>query len=228
MVIGTLALWWVGCCIRNSEDRTEQDGHQSRPHITVQPTHRGTWGTTSIFISAKWTEWTGDILWCFDSVCHQSINRLRRHRCTRRRKIYLPDNCFNRNIFDSCVKSWEYFRSDNISLATSFSWLSDDKVRFKIEMGLWRHVQKCQHRFRWIFPHKNTPVTPQHAVVIDDVLIIGRRRIYCASTLQGRCLCKRVDVYIITLSCTWWIYALSERLLVLIIWHHVCYQSETG
>jgi len=33
----------------------------------------------------------------------------------------------------------------------------------------------------------------------------------------GRCLCKRVDVYIITLSCTWRIYALSERLLVVII-----------
>jgi len=30
----------------------------------------------------------------------------------------------------------------------------------------------------------------------------------------GRCLCKCVDVYIITLSCTWRIYALSERLLV--------------
>jgi len=52
------------------------------------------------------------------------------------------------------------------------------------------------------------------AVVIDDVIIIGRRRVYCASTLLGRCLCKRADVYIITLSCTWRIYALSERLLV--------------
>ena len=52
------------------------------------------------------------------------------------------------------------------------------------------------------------------AVVIDDVIIIGRRCIYCASTLLGRCLCKRVDVYIITLSCTWRIYALSECLLV--------------
>jgi len=32
-----------------------------------------------------------------------------------------------------------------------------------------------------------------------------------------RCLCKRVDVYIITLSCTWRIYALSERLLVVLV-----------
>ena len=39
------------------------------------------------------------------------------------------------------------------------------------------------------------------AVVIDDVIIIGRRHVYCASTLLGRCLCKRVDVYIIILSC---------------------------
>jgi len=58
------------------------------------------------------------------------------------------------------------------------------------------------------------PVTPQHAVVIDDVIIIGRRCVYCTSTLLGRCLCKHVDVYIITLSCTWRIYALSECLLV--------------
>jgi len=68
----------------------------------------------------------------------------------------------------------------------------------------------------------HTPVTPQHAGIIDDVIIIGRRRIYCtvvycANTLLGRCLCKRVDVYIITLSCTWQIYALSERLLVIIV-----------
>jgi len=55
---------------------------------------------------------------------------------------------------------------------------------------------------------------PQHAGVIDDVIIIGRRCVYCASTLLGRCLCKRVDVYTITLSCTWRIYALSEHLLV--------------
>jgi len=32
--------------------------------------------------------------------------------------------------------------------------------------------------------------TPQHAVVIDDVIIIGRR-------LLGRCLCKRVHHNII-------------------------------
>jgi len=35
----------------------------------------------------------------------------------------------------------------------------------------------------------HTLVTPQHAVTIDDVIIIGRRRVYCASTLLRRCLC---------------------------------------
>jgi len=34
-------------------------------------------------------------------------------------------------------------------------------------------------------------------------------------TLLGRRVCKRVDVYIITLSCTWRTYAVSERLLVI-------------
>jgi len=38
--------------------------------------------------------------------------------------------------------------------------------------------------------------------------------IYCACTLLGRHVCKRVDVYIITLSCTCRIYALSQCLLV--------------
>jgi len=68
------------------------------------------------------------------SVCAQSINRLRHHRCV------ASVNLFNRNIFDSCVKSWECFRSDNISLETSLSWLSDNIVRFKIEMGV---EEKC-------------------------------------------------------------------------------------
>ena len=45
-----------------------------------------------------------------------------------------------------------------------------------------------------------------------------------ASTVQvhyyllRRRVCKRVDVYMITLSCTWRIYALSERLLVITIY----------
>ena len=38
------------------------------------------------------------------------------------------------------MKSSEYFSSDNISLETSLSWLSDDMVRFKIEMGV---KEKC-------------------------------------------------------------------------------------
>jgi len=46
-------------------------------------------------------------------------------------------------VFDSCVKSWEYFRADNMSLKTTFYWLSDDLVRFRIEVGLRRNVQKC-------------------------------------------------------------------------------------
>jgi len=36
--------------------------------------------------------------------------------------------------------------------------------------------------------------------------------VYCVHALLGRCVCKCVDVYIITLLCTWRIYALSECL----------------
>jgi len=56
------------------------------------------------------------------------------------------------------------------------------------------------------FPH-----TQQHAVIIDDVIIVGRRLLRTYITMH---VCKRVDVYTITLSSTWRIYALSERLLV--------------
>jgi len=77
------------------------------------------------------------------SICAQSINKLWRHCCMVSVNLFAWYNCSNRNIFDSCVKSWEYFRTDNILLETSLSWLSDDIVRFKIEMGLRRNVQKC-------------------------------------------------------------------------------------
>jgi len=43
--------------------------------------------------------------------------------------------CSLRNVFDLCVKSWQYFRTDKILLKTPFYWLSDDTVRFKIEVG---------------------------------------------------------------------------------------------
>jgi len=43
--------------------------------------------------------------------------------------------CSPRNVFDSCVKSWQYFRTDKILLETSLYWRFDDIVRFKIEMG---------------------------------------------------------------------------------------------
>jgi len=74
------------------------------------------------------------------SICEQSINRLRRHCCAASVNLFAWYNCFNRNIFDSCVNSWEYFHSDNISMETSLSWLSDDIVRFKIKMGV---EEKC-------------------------------------------------------------------------------------
>jgi len=45
-----------------------------------------------------------------------------------------------RNVFDSCVKSWQYFHTDIIPLNSVNDWLSDDIVRFKIEVEI---DQKC-------------------------------------------------------------------------------------
>jgi len=39
-----------------------------------------------------------------------------------------------------CVKSRHYFRADKMLLETSFYWLSDDIVRFKIKVGV---SEKC-------------------------------------------------------------------------------------
>jgi len=103
-----------------------------------------------------------------------------------------------RIVFDSCVKSWEYFRTDNISLETSLYWLSEDIVRFKIELGVEEKCTKMLTPFPMDFPQ-----TPQHAVIIVTSLSLAG--IYCARTLLGRRVCKRIDVYVITLSCTWWI-----------------------
>jgi len=54
-----------------------------------------------------------------------------------RNDVLFAEKC---RLFDSCVKSWEYFRTDNILLETSFYWLSDDVARFKIEVGV---EEKC-------------------------------------------------------------------------------------
>jgi len=61
-------------------------------------------------------------------------------------------------------------------LETSFSWLSDDIVRFEINMGVVKKCTKMLTPFLMDFPH--TPVTPQHAVIIDDIIIIGRRLLH--------------------------------------------------
>jgi len=66
-------------------------------------------------------------------------------------------------------------------LETTLSWLSDDVVRFKIEMGVVKKCTKmstpCQMNFSGHASHAT-------AVVIDDVIIIGRRRVYCTSTYR--------------------------------------------
>jgi len=42
----------------------------------------------------------------------------------------------NRNVFDSCMKSSQYFRMDYISLEMSVHWLSEDVVNFGIEVAV--------------------------------------------------------------------------------------------
>jgi len=66
-------------------------------------------------------------------------------------------------------------------LETTLFWLSDDVVRFKIKMGV---VKKCTKMSTQLEINFSAQKYASHAtaVVIDDVIIIGRRRVYCAST----------------------------------------------
>ena len=83
-----------------------------------------------LYLPSEWSETDRDYVFTFVSVCAHSVPL-----------VWLGGML--RNVFDSCVKSWEYFRTDNISLETSFYWLSDDIVRFKIEVELRSNVEKC-------------------------------------------------------------------------------------
>jgi len=65
-------------------------------------------------------------------------------------------------------------------LKTSFSWLSDDIVRFKIENGFEEKCTKMVTPFPMDFPH-----TPEHAVIIDDVIIVGRRLLHTYITREA-------------------------------------------
>jgi len=63
--------------------------------------------------------------------------------------------------------------------------------------------------------HHSSDVVYQRRGGVHGVMtLLSLAGVYCARTLLGRRVCKRVDVYMITLLCTWRIYALSERLLV--------------
>jgi len=42
---------------------------------------------------------------------------------------------FNRNVFDSCVKNRQYFRMDNVSLESTFHWLSETQSSSRSMLG---------------------------------------------------------------------------------------------
>jgi len=56
------------------------------------------------------------------------------------------DTLTYRSIIDSCVKNWQYFRTDGIPLNSVSNSLSSDLVRFKIEVGV---DAKCTLATSW-------------------------------------------------------------------------------
>jgi len=66
------------------------------------------------------------------------------------------------------------------SLETSLYWLSEDIVRFKIEVGVEEKCTKMLTPFPMDFPH-----TPEHAIIIDDVIIVGRHLLHTFITREA-------------------------------------------
>ena len=54
--------------------------------------------------------------------------------------ICLNGISLNKIVFDSCVKSLEYFHMDNISLESTVHWLYECIVTFKVDRGVY---EKC-------------------------------------------------------------------------------------
>ena len=53
--------------------------------------------------------------------------------------------CSPRNVSDSCVKSWRYFRTDRILLETSFYWLSGNIVTSQVQDRCWVLREICRN-----------------------------------------------------------------------------------
>ena len=66
-------------------------------------------------------------------------------------------------------------------METTLSWLSDDAVRFKIEMGVVKKCTKMSTPFQINFSGHASHAT---AVVIDDVIIIGRHKYIAREVLM--------------------------------------------
>jgi len=66
------------CVARNDESGAAAEAAGANANLSVST-------FSPIYYIRQVNAVNGGILWCLLSVCEQSINRLRRHRCTRRR-----------------------------------------------------------------------------------------------------------------------------------------------
>jgi len=90
---------------------------------------------------------------------------------------------FDRNIFDSCVKIWQYFRTGNISLKTSVYRLSEKLSVFRSKFVFTRNLQKCNSRFTQKSHQAATPSSNLLREVNVDVATIASlpgARFFCA------------------------------------------------
>ena len=100
-------------------------------------------------------------------------------------------------------------------------------IKIYVSLAFWRGVsEKCTKKVTLISRKMDFLHMPQHAIQwwapMMSLLMAG---VYCTRTLLGRRICKRLDLYMITLSCSWQIYALYERLLVK-LWYNTGFAQK--
>jgi len=117
--------------------------------------------------------------------------------------IWLQWRIFKRNVFDSCVKSWQYFRMDNTSLESTFPTKQSSS---RSMLGFARNLQKCNSWHEKLTSHCTLQAAKRRYAASWQRLVVGCAPFWrglgyfgslcinLAFTRVARCAC--IDVHI--------------------------------
>jgi len=87
----------------------------------------------------------------------------------------------NRSVIDSCVKNWQYFRTDNISLKSTVHLLSEDTVRFWNWSWDLREICKMHQSFYAQIDSSSSQAASFYAnVVMATIASLPAVHLFCA------------------------------------------------